>query len=142
MAKTRTPQTAVTPPSRNTTSTRRAGVLSPKTPATVAGHGTFVAVTPDGESAYFTDNAGHVLQYDVDRRGDVVAEDPATVPAGLQPYGIVVPPDGKSVYVSDIDGDSVSQYDIDPQRGTYHRRLRGPRPAGAAPEDIAVTPPS
>jgi DNA-binding beta-propeller fold protein YncE len=70
-------------------------------------------VSPDGRSAYVTNTtSGSVSQYDIGAGGLLAPLSPATVAAGVQPFGLAVSPDGGSVYVANSSGDSVSQYDV------------------------------
>jgi DNA-binding beta-propeller fold protein YncE len=70
------------------------GALTPKSPATVnTGTGpVFIAVTPDGESAYVTNfQVNSVSQYDVDpASGALTPKSPATIASGTQPVQIAV----------------------------------------------------
>ena len=75
------------------------GTLTPKTPRSVlAGRNpTDVGVSPDGASAYVTDQGipsttGALYQFDVDSDGRLSAKEPASVPAGMDPTGIAVTP--------------------------------------------------
>ena len=66
--------------------------------------------------------------------GALTAKSPPTVAAGNGPEGVAVSPDGGSVYVTNIDSDNVSQYDVGPGWRAPAPRAR-PRwpPAGQAP---------
>ena len=121
------------------------GTLSPMTPATVAtganpGH---VAVTPDGRSAYVTDeDAATISQYNIDPvTGALSPMTPATVAAGIPGqtslFGLAVTPNGKSVYAAV--GNGIWQYDVDPVSGTLSSMTPASVPAGTVPVDIAVT---
>src|SRR6266542_4227787 len=90
------------------------GLLGVNSPASVA-TGNFpqeIAVSPDGRSAYVTEDAG-VAQYDVSVNGTLSAKSPAVVAADNTPEGITVSPDGKSAYAVNGGSDDVSQYDVD-----------------------------
>jgi DNA-binding beta-propeller fold protein YncE len=74
----------------------QAGVLLPKTPATVAAgtNASGIAISPDGESVYVSDNLSNdVAQYDVGHGGTLSPKTPATVAAGGAPAGVAVVPD-------------------------------------------------
>ena len=104
------------------------GELSPKSPATVAvdpgprGIGlTGVAVTPDGQSVYVTDEANFdIWQFDVGTGGTLSLKSPPTVFAGYHefPSGVTVSPDGQSIYVTNLYTTNkyadvgVSQFDV------------------------------
>jgi DNA-binding beta-propeller fold protein YncE len=100
------------------------GTLSPKSPPTVpAGrYGHTVAVSPDGRSVYVANEFesflgcecdGSVRQYDVGPGGALTPKTPPAVNAGGNTFGVVVSPDGRSVYASNTRG-GVSQYDLGP----------------------------
>ena len=121
------------------------GTLSPMTPATVAaglnpGH---VAVTPDGRSAYVTDeNGATISQYNIDpATGALSPKTPATVAAGIPGqtslFGLAVSPDGKNVYAAV--GNGIWQYNVDPVSGTLSSMTPASVPAGTVPVSIAVT---
>jgi 6-phosphogluconolactonase len=124
------------------------GALSPLSPETVvAGTApTGVAVSPDGTSAYVTDqnDPSTVSQYSVDAvTGALSPKTPATVATGTFPFGIAVSPDGKNAYVaSDIPANDVSQYSIDPVTGALSPKTPATVAAGEVPTDVAVTPDS
>jgi DNA-binding beta-propeller fold protein YncE len=121
----------------------------PKTPATVAtgSFPTSVAVTPDGASAYVTNQDDNtVSQYSVDPvTGALSPKTPATVAAGFLPFDLAVTADGKHVYVSDI-GDSfhgvgaVSQYSVDPSTGALSLMTPATIATGGAAKGLAVGP--
>ena len=121
------------------------GTLSPLTPATVAaglnpGH---VAVTPDGRSAYVTDeNGATISQYNIDpATGALSPKTPATVAAGIPGqtslFGLAVSPNGKNVYAAV--GNGIWQYEVDPVSGTLSSMTPASVPAGTLPVSIAVT---
>jgi DNA-binding beta-propeller fold protein YncE len=131
------------------------GVLSPKTPATVAGipNPAGVAVSPDGKSAYVTSHilreeeggvpelVGTVYQYDINPVTGVLSpKTPATIPTGFGPEGVVVSPDGKSAYVTNLTAEAVSQYDINPVTGVLSPKTPATVPAGFGPFGVAVSP--
>jgi DNA-binding beta-propeller fold protein YncE len=95
------------------------GVLSPKTPATVAtgpflsrgfGSPEGVAVSPDGKSVYVPADTGVVSQYDVRADGTLSPKSPPTVAAGEYPISMALSPDGQSAYV--VSGSAIAQYDV------------------------------
>ena len=89
-----------------------AGLLAPMSPPSVAAPvGTHAAaVTPDGRTLYATGGA-EVSVYDLSPAG--VPTPKGTAPTGSGPWGVVVAPDGRSLYVADSgDPETISQYDI------------------------------
>jgi DNA-binding beta-propeller fold protein YncE len=124
------------------------GALSPKNPVTVATGADpgGIAVTPDGRSAYVANEQGDtVSQYDVNPvTGALSSKNPATVAAANAPIQVAVSPDGKSAYVtnqsSDIKGNSVSQYNIDPVTGSLSPKTPATVDSGGSAFAIAVTP--
>ena len=63
-------------------------------------------------SVYVADGIRNtVAQYDVGAGGVLSPKTPATVAAGVTPFGVAVSPDGKSVYVTNAN-QIVSQYDV------------------------------
>jgi DNA-binding beta-propeller fold protein YncE len=123
-----------------------AGTLSLKSPPTVvAGPIPFsVVVSPDSKSVYVTDvaagsPAGAVSQFTVGFDGTLTPMSPASVPAGRDPLGIAVHPNGKSVYVANGNSDNVSQYSVGADG-----RLSAMSPAavtsGRNPLEIAISP--
>jgi DNA-binding beta-propeller fold protein YncE len=57
----------------------------------------------------------NLSQYNVGVGGLLAPLTPTTVAAGDLPQGVAVSPDGKSVYVANSSGNSVSQYDVGPR---------------------------
>ncbi len=101
------------------------GTLTPKAPATVStapfGFPSNVAVHPDGGSFYVVSSlalgpggtmADAVLQYDIAAGGLLVPKAPPTVAAGMNPFGIAITPDGRSLYVGSRNTDEILQYDV------------------------------
>ena len=64
---------------------------------------------------------------------------PASVPAGSVPRGVAVSADGKSVYVANYGGGSVSQYDV-AAGGVLQPKSPPTAPAGRSPIAVAVSP--
>jgi DNA-binding beta-propeller fold protein YncE len=103
-----------------------------------------IAVSPDGRSVYVTHFVnppalGTVSQFDVGAGGALTPKVPATVTAGNGPLRIAVTPDGKSVYVTDINDNAVSQYDVG-AGGALTPKTPPTVPAGDTPLDVAVSP--
>jgi DNA-binding beta-propeller fold protein YncE len=124
------------------------GVLSPKSPATVAagaGPG-FLAVSPDGKSVYVTNESDNtVSQYDVGGGGGLTPKAPATVAAGADPQGVAASPDSKSVYVVNAGGlppvaGTVSQYNVDPVTGMLSPKSPATVATGVSPIGVAISP--
>jgi 6-phosphogluconolactonase len=93
-------------------------------------------------SAYVTTFNAGVRQYDIDSlTGTLSPKTPAAVAAGDTPVGVVVTPDGKSAYVTNINSGTVSQYDINPTSGALTPKSRATVPTGIGPTNgVAVTP--
>ncbi len=81
-----------------------------------------------------------VSQYAINAAGELSALSPAAVPAGEGPIGLALSPDGKSLYVTNIQGQNVSEYNVDPQTGTLSPKTPATVPAESEPNGIAVTP--
>jgi 6-phosphogluconolactonase (cycloisomerase 2 family) len=93
------------------------GELSPKSPASVISCGSTagpIAVSPDGQSLYAPTGSDctRIYQYDIDPGGELSPKSPAfaDVDDNADPYGVVVSPDGQSVYVAS--SRRVYQYDV------------------------------
>ena len=117
------------------------GALAPKSPAAVAAgfRPRGVAVSPDGQSVYVTNNGEHaVSQYDVVAGGALAPKSPATVDTGLVPTGVAVSPDGQSVYVT-TSWSSVFQYDVGGD-GALAPKSPATVAAGLIPTGVAVSP--
>ena len=90
-----------------------AGLLAPFAPPTVpAPAGTrAVGITPDGRTLYATAGTDQVAIYRLSPGG--LPTPMGTVTAGSAPWGAVVAPDGRSLYVADSgDPETISQFDI------------------------------
>jgi DNA-binding beta-propeller fold protein YncE len=70
-----------------------------------------VAVSPNGEYVYVTDQNG-VSQFTVGSGGMLARDTPSEVAAGSTPTGIAVSPDGRYAYVTNSDSNNISQYTI------------------------------
>jgi uncharacterized repeat protein (TIGR01451 family) len=118
------------------------GAVQPLTPQSVQAGGSpfYVVVSPDGRSAYVTNNNNHtVSQYTVGAGGKLSPKTPATVMAGTSPDGLAVSPDGRSIYVAD-DGDAtISQYSIG-AGGKLSPKTPSTVTTGDGPEGVAITP--
>jgi len=99
-------------------------------------------VSPDGKSLYSTDEGSvtpRVLQYDIDSEGKLSPKSPAYVESeNVNPTNIALTPDGKSAYVTNVFGKSVSLYDINPLTGTLSPKTPAKVTVGEFPEGIAV----
>lgn len=121
------------------------GVISPKSPATVAAPGAWgIGVAPNGRSVYVTDISDNtVLQFTVEPiTGNLSPKTPASVAAGgpgSDPFNVAFTPDGRSAYVTTFNS-GVAQYDIDPVTGNLSPKIPATVAAGSTPEGIAVSP--
>jgi YVTN family beta-propeller protein len=104
------------------------------------GSPTWVAVTPDGKTAYVVNSASNTVStIDVKTR----TKDPTDIPVGPHPTGVAVTPDGKIAFVANANlvlqpvpsGNSVSTIDV-------KTRTKNPTDIalGAVPFGVAVTP--
>jgi 6-phosphogluconolactonase len=130
----------------------REGALTPKAPATAPadGHPTLLAVTPDGQNLYATDQPdGKVLEYTASRDGTLSSK-MAAATAGRYPFGIVVSARcprrlflkrcRETVYVANSASNNVSQYSVG-AAGVLSPLSPAAVPAGSNPLRIAVSPP-
>jgi DNA-binding beta-propeller fold protein YncE len=122
------------------------GELSLKTPPTVVAgpNPQGVAVTPDSQNAYVTNlgtgRSRTVTQYTIDPvSGRLSPKTPATVKSGAGPTGVAVTPDGKSAYVTNQLGDTVSQYSVG-QGGRLSPKSPAAVAAGIDPIGVALSP--
>jgi YVTN family beta-propeller protein len=133
------------------------GGLSPKSPASIPVDPAYpnpgvtriaqaIAVSPDGRSVYVpsygsTPSSANVQpfvsQFDVGAGGTLSPKNPPTVAAGGQPAGVVVSPDGDTVYVANSGSDTVSQFDVGAGGALSFKRVVG---VGDAPVELAVSP--
>jgi sugar lactone lactonase YvrE len=89
---------------------------------------------------YVADNgSGSVSQFGVSG-GGLSALSPSSVSAGQSPFGVVVSPDGKSVYVANAADVTVSEYDVAAATGALSAKSTATVPAGADPNGIAIAP--
>jgi hypothetical protein len=119
------------------------GLLSPKTPTTVAtgGQPVAIAVAPDGKSAYSVNNVGTIAQYNIDpSTGLLSPKTPATVATGSGNEQIAVAFDGKSAYVTNASDGTVSQYRIDPRTGRLSPQTLATVSLDNPPIGIAIGP--
>jgi YVTN family beta-propeller protein len=67
-----------------------------------------VAITPDGKTAFVTNQGGTVSTIDVKTR----TKHPDDIPVGATPGDVNVTPDGKTAFVSNFQGGTVSTIDV------------------------------
>jgi DNA-binding beta-propeller fold protein YncE len=129
------------------------GSLTPKSPLTVpTGPGPDnLAVSPDSRSVYVVNTVSGlstVSQYTAAADGTLTPKSPPTVPTGstqsAEPFGIAVSPDGKSVYVADVEAEfdlngSVFQYTVGAD-GTLNPKSPPRVPVSGHPLFVAVSP--
>jgi 6-phosphogluconolactonase (cycloisomerase 2 family) len=98
-----------------------------------------VAVAPDGDSAYATDESvvGRVLQYDVGADGALTPKTPAFVAAGSSPAAVVATAD--SVYAANFRDGTLSQYDAGSD-GALTAKTAPPLAVGVNPSALALAP--
>jgi 6-phosphogluconolactonase (cycloisomerase 2 family) len=104
---------------------------------TTAGGPIWIAVTPDGKSAYVADaSADAISQYSISpATGKLTPMSPKTVKTPGPPGVITVAPDGKYAYVADVTADTtdnVLQYRINPSTGALSSKPVATVTAGAA----------
>jgi len=105
-----------------------------------------VAVSPDGNSAYVTNQQSDtvfsesVSQFDVGSGGGLSRKDPPLVFLGSsnEPLGIAVSPDGHSAYVT-LESDAVAQFDVG-AGGALAPKSRATVAAGPFPTEVALSP--
>lgn len=93
-------------------------------------------VSPDGLSLYVTGEAA-VTQYTIGVGGTLTPKSPASVPAGRNPVGIAVSPDGKTVYAANNGDNTISQYTVG-KGGRLTPKSQRTVPAAGGPWEIAV----
>ena len=91
-------------------------------------------------NVYVTNQGSNsVSQYAIGAGGFLSVLGP--VPAGGDdPRSIALSPDGKSAYVTNFFGNTISQYDIDPVSGGLSPKSPATVAAGFRPDSIVVTP--
>jgi hypothetical protein len=101
-----------------------------------------VCAAPAAASDVYVTNAlsNSVSQYDVGAGGALAAKRPPTVPAGEDPIGVAVSPNGDSVYVANFNSNTVSQCDVG-AGGALAFKSTPTVPAGAGPRGVAVVGP-
>lgn len=96
----------------------------------IGGRPTGIAVSPDGNLVYVSDEvAGVVVVYDMS-----AATKAALIRVGPKPWGVVLSPDGSRAYVAIHGGASVDVID------TLTRNVIASIPVGQAPGDLALDP--
>ena len=73
------------------------------------------AITPDGLHLFAVAQGStysNVWQFSINSNGSLTPLSPATVPAGLNTTSVTISSDGKYLYVTDYNIDSISQYSI------------------------------
>src|SRR6218665_3094081 len=89
-----------------------------------------VAFTPDGNTAYVTNNGSDSVSR-IDTATGTVTK---TITVGTSPYGVAITPDGNTAYVTNYYSDSVSR--IDTATGTVTKTIT----VGSSPYGVAITP--
>ncbi len=128
--------------SRNT----ETGALTPLSPATVetAAPSRSIAISPDGKSFYVTDftevGSSKVSQFSRNTEtGKLTPLSPATVESGTGGHGIVVSPNGKSVYVTNYYSESISQYSRNTETGALTPLSPATVSTGKNPDGIVMS---
>jgi DNA-binding beta-propeller fold protein YncE len=105
---------------------------------------TDVAVSADGRSLYVTNlgaspqGSNVVWQLSVQDDGTLSYKDPLAVKTGDGASSVALSPDGKSAYVTNSGGGTVSEFSVDPADGTLSPK--NDTGAGSAPTQIALSP--
>jgi DNA-binding beta-propeller fold protein YncE len=90
--------------------------------------------------AYVTNATDYtVSQYTVGADGALNSRVPASVPGPNNPQGIVVSPDGRSVYVTGFGGSELAQYDVLPD-GSLSHKLPATVATGGQPQSVTEAP--
>ncbi len=97
------------------------------------GDGAFVAITPDGKTAYYADVDGNTVT-PINASTNVPGS-PINLPSGPYPDSIAVAPNGQMVYVTDYNNQAIPISTSTNQAGTPIQL-----PSGCGPYDIAITP--
>lgn len=88
------------------------GALTAKSPAFISvDTANGLIISPDGKSIYST-GPGEVGQFDIGDDGTLTPKTPGVVMAGSIPVQGVIAPDGKSLYVPDLNNSNVLQFDV------------------------------
>src|SRR4029450_11858719 len=93
-----------------------------------------------GNAYVANERAATVSQYAIGSGGGLSPLTPPTVMTRPVPFDVAVTPDGRSVYVTNIAANTVSQYDVDPATGTLSGKAPPTVPTGTGPRGIAVSP--
>ncbi|MBA7530121.1 hypothetical protein ES705_22324 [subsurface metagenome] len=93
-----------------------------------------IDINPQGTLAYVTNFTSHTVSV-IDLQTNSVVE---TIYVGVNPYGVVVSPDGK-VYVSNYTSENVSVIDVDPASGGFNHVIANIN-TGTRNRDIDITP--
>ena len=90
-----------------------------------------VAITPDGKTAFVTNNSGTVATIDVKTR----RKHPTDIPVGTGPAGLAFTPDGKTAFVANSGSGTVATIDV-------KTRTKHPTDinVGLNPFGVAITP--
>jgi 6-phosphogluconolactonase (cycloisomerase 2 family) len=115
------------------------GALTPKDPhAVAAGRAVYsIAVSSNGKNAYVTSDVDGVSQYDVGTGGELIPKTPRDQACCAE--GVALSPDGKSLYATNEQGVTVSQYNVGPDGALTFKNPFSVQ-TGRSPGDIAVTP--
>ena len=98
-----------------------------------------IDINPQGTLAYVTNFTSHTVSViDVDQYSLTFNEVIETIHVGVNPYGVVVSPNGK-VYVSNYTSENVSVIDVDPTSGGFNHVIANIN-TGTRNRDIDVTP--
>jgi 6-phosphogluconolactonase (cycloisomerase 2 family) len=103
-------------------------------PASAAAMGGTVYVTNTGSK--------NVAQFAIGSHDALAALTPPTIESGSSPEGVVVSPDGKSLYVANGGEATVSQYDVNPATGALSAKTPASVPSGGSfiHSGVAITP--
>ena len=92
-----------------------------------------------GGSVYVTNSGSdNISQYAIGAGGGLSSLSPATVATGTSPAFVAVT--GRSVYVTSLIDNTVSQYSVDALSGGLSPKTPATVATGASPADVAVTP--
>ncbi len=96
------------------------------------------ALTPTQITQHYEAGANVVKTSPID--GELTSLSPATVAAQTQPIGVVVSPDGKSVYVAYEGGKTLSQYSRNTETGKLIALSPATIATGSEPRSVTVSP--